>query len=61
MIRIDSLWPAVDPIDGRVGTQRLHARVVQVFGGAQPTTATCSRTRGHACYRPPQWGQQSSA
>jgi len=35
MIRIDSLWLAVDPMDMRAGTERLLARVVQVFGGAQ--------------------------
>ena len=35
MIRIDSLWLAVDPMDMRAGTERLLARVVQVFGAAQ--------------------------
>ena len=35
MIRIDSLWLAVVPMDMRVGTERLLARVVQVFGSAQ--------------------------
>ena len=35
MIRIDSLWLAVDPVDMRAGADRLLARVVQVFGGAQ--------------------------
>jgi len=35
MIRIDSLWLAVGPIDMRAGAERLLARVVQVFGAAQ--------------------------
>ena len=35
MIRIDSLWLATTPIDMRMGTERLLARVVQVFGSAQ--------------------------
>ena len=35
MIRIDSLWLAVGPMDMRAGTERLLARVVQVFGDAQ--------------------------
>lgn len=35
MIRIDSLWLAVGPMDMRAGSDRLLARVVQVFGSAQ--------------------------
>ena len=35
MIRIDSLWLAVEPIDMRAGADRLLASVVQVFGSAQ--------------------------
>ena len=35
MIRIDSLWLAVEPVDMRAGAERLLARVVQVFGCAQ--------------------------
>jgi len=35
MIRIDALWLATAPIDMRMGTERLLARVVQVFGAAQ--------------------------
>ena len=35
MIRIDSLWLAVEPMDMRAGAERLLARVVQVFGNAQ--------------------------
>jgi transposase len=35
VIRIDSLWLAVEPVDMRAGPERLLARVVQVFGSAQ--------------------------
>jgi len=35
MIRIDTMWLAVEPIDMRAGADRLLARVVQVFGAAQ--------------------------
>ena len=35
MIRIDSLWLAVEPVDMRAGAERLLASVVQVFGHAQ--------------------------
>ena len=35
MIRIDSLWLAVEPMDMRAGAERLLANVVQVFGSAQ--------------------------
>jgi transposase len=34
VIRIDSLWLAVNPVDMRAGADRLLARVVQVFGCA---------------------------
>jgi transposase len=35
VIRIDSLWLAVEPVDMRAGAERLLAAVVQVFGAAQ--------------------------
>ena len=35
MIRIDSLWLAVEPMDMRAGAERLLASVVEVFGSAQ--------------------------
>ncbi len=35
MIRVDAMWLAVEPLDMRAGADRLLARVVQVFGGAQ--------------------------
>ncbi len=35
MIRIDSLWLAVEPMDMRAGPERLLSSVVQVFGSAR--------------------------
>ena len=35
MIRIDTLWLAIEPVDMRAGADGLLARVVHVFGGAQ--------------------------
>jgi len=35
VIRIDSLWLAVETTDKRAGAERLLASVVQVFGSAQ--------------------------
>ncbi len=35
VIRIESVWLAVNPIDMRTGVDRLLATVVQVFGAAQ--------------------------
>jgi transposase len=35
VIRIDSIWLAVDPIDMRAGTDTALARVVAVFGAAK--------------------------
>lgn len=35
MIRVDAVWLAVEPVDMRMGADRLLARVVQVFGAAQ--------------------------
>lgn len=36
MIRIDSVWLAVEPLDMRAGTEAALARVVGVFGAARP-------------------------
>lgn len=36
MIRIDAVWLAIAPLDMRAGTDTALARVVQVFGAAQP-------------------------
>lgn len=39
MIRIDSIWLATEPMDMRAGTDTAMARVVAVFGAAQPHCA----------------------
>ena len=39
MIRIDAAWLAAAPMDMRAGTDTALARVVSVFGAAQPHTA----------------------
>jgi transposase len=39
MIRVDAAWLAVEPLDMRAGTDSALARVVKVFGAAQPHTA----------------------
>jgi len=39
MIRIERIWLATEPMDMRAGTETALARVVQVFGAAQPHTA----------------------
>jgi transposase len=36
VIRIDSVWLAVEPLDMRAGTEAALARVVGVFGAARP-------------------------
>ncbi len=36
MIRIDQIWLVVEPMDMRAGTETALARVVKVFGAAQP-------------------------
>ncbi len=36
MIRIDAVWLAAEPVDMRAGFDTLLARVVKVFGSAQP-------------------------
>lgn len=39
MIRIDNLWLATEPMDMRAGTDTALARVIAVFGAAQPHCA----------------------
>lgn len=39
MIRIDSIWLATEPMDMRSGMEKALARVVSVFGAAQPHCA----------------------
>ena len=36
MIRVDTLWLAVEPLDMRAGTEAALRRVVAVFGAARP-------------------------
>jgi len=36
VIRIDSVWLAIEPLDMRSGTEAALARVVRVFGAAHP-------------------------
>lgn len=39
MIRIDAAWLAITPLDMRAGTDTALARLVSVFGSAQPHIA----------------------
>ncbi|RMM06729.1 IS66 Orf2 like protein [Pseudomonas caricapapayae] len=39
MIRIDAIWLATEPMDMRAGTDTALARVIAVFGAAQPHCA----------------------
>ena len=39
MIRVDSIWLATEPMDMGAGTETALARVVAVFGAAQPHCA----------------------
>ncbi|PUA41287.1 IS66 family insertion sequence hypothetical protein [Pseudomonas protegens] len=39
MIRVDAIWLATEPLDMRAGTETALARVVAVFGAAQPNCA----------------------
>ncbi len=39
MIRIDRIWLATEPLDMRAGIETTLARVVKVFGAAQPHCA----------------------
>lgn len=45
MIRIEAVWLAVDPLDMRAGSETILAKVVQVFGAAQPHHAYCFANR----------------
>ena len=45
MIRVDSVWLAVQPLDMRVGAEAALARVVAVFGAAHPHHAYCFANR----------------
>jgi len=39
LIRIDAIWLATEPMDMRAGTETALARVIAVFGAAQPHCA----------------------
>ena len=39
MIHIDSIWLATEPMDMRAGTETALAKVIAVFGAAQPHCA----------------------
>jgi transposase len=39
MIRIDTIWLAIEPMDMRAGTETALARVVALFGAAKPHCA----------------------
>src|SRR5471032_2673707 len=39
MIRIDSIWLATEPMDMRAGTETALAKVIALFGAAQPHCA----------------------
>ena len=39
VIRIDTIWLAIEPMDMRAGTETALARVVAVFGAAKPHCA----------------------
>ena len=39
MIHIDAIWLATEPMDMRAGTDTAMARVISVFGAAQPHCA----------------------
>jgi transposase len=45
VIRIEAVWLAVDPLDMRAGSETILAKVVQVFGAAQPHHAYCFANR----------------
>ena len=36
MIRVDTVWLAIEPLDMRAGTEAALVRVVNVFGAARP-------------------------
>ncbi|MEE5118310.1 hypothetical protein V2K50_00420 [Pseudomonas alliivorans] len=42
MIRIDSIWLATEPMNMRVVTEAALAKVIAVFGAAQPHCAYLS-------------------
>ena len=51
MIRIDAIWLATEPMDMRAGTDTALARVVAVFGAAQPHCAYLFANRRANCMK----------
>lgn len=45
VISVEAVWLAVDPLDMRAGSETILAKVVQVFGAAQPHHAYCFANR----------------
>lgn len=45
MIRVDRIWLATEALDMRSGADRMLARIIEVFGGAQPHHAYCFANR----------------
>lgn len=39
MIRVDRIWLATEALDMRSGADRMLARIIEVFGSAQPHQA----------------------
>lgn len=45
MIRVEQIWLATEPLDMRSGAERILARIIAVFGAAQPHQAYCFANR----------------
>lgn len=45
MIRVDAIWLATEALDMRSGAERMLARIIEVFGAAQPHQAYCFANR----------------
>jgi len=48
VIRIDTIWLATEPMDMRAGTDTAMARVISVFGAAQPHCAAGAAGESHS-------------
>ena len=45
MIRVERIWLATEALDMRSGADRMLARIIEVFGSAQPHQAYCFANR----------------
>ena len=45
MIRVDRIWLVTEALDMRSGADRMLARIIEVFGSAQPHQAYCFANR----------------